>query len=142
MSNRYRLITGLSAAVVIVAILLCFCFISFNNIEDIFAFNNTNIAQAVDIGDILLEEYEKRSDGKVFDIKAMSALYAKLTGDENKSNISDVAKLGTLTAAGIRDNNDGADLVLTICGQQWTVTYLTKDKSGNTILTLWKAYEA
>ena len=58
MSNRYRLITGLSAAVVIVAVLLCFCFVSFNNINDVFAFNTSNITSgAVDVGDILLEGY-------------------------------------------------------------------------------------
>ena len=138
MSNRYRLITGLSAAVVIVAILLCFCFISFNNIEDIFAFNNTNIAQAVDIGDILLEEYEKRSDGKVFDGNSMAVLYENLTG-ESGADISDVNALGTLTATNIRSNNGGSDIVLTMDGQQWTVTHLTKDSSDNTILTLWQA---
>ena len=81
MSRRYRLVTGLFAAVVIVAVLLCF--ISFNNIEDSFAFTSSNIGLgAEDIGNILLEGYEERSDGKVFDSEAMSALYTKLTGSE------------------------------------------------------------
>ncbi len=131
MSNRYRLITGLSAAVVIVAVLLCFCFVSLSNINDVFAFNDTNIKTgAVDIGDILLEGYADRADGKVFNEDAMSALYAKLTGDKSKSEISDVDALGTLTAADIRAKNSNKDIVLTMDGQKWTVTHLTKDNSG------------
>ena len=69
----------------------------------------------------------------------MSALYAKLTGDVAKSKISDVTALGTLTAADIRAKNSNKDIVLTMDGQKWTVTHLTKDNSGNTIATLWQA---
>ncbi|MDE6550718.1 MAG: hypothetical protein K2M44_04405, partial [Clostridia bacterium] len=69
----------------------------------------------------------------------MESLYSKLTGDESNSDISDVDALGTLTAAQIRAKNGNKDIVLTIDDQQWTVTYLTKDKSGNTIVTLWLA---
>ena len=69
-----------AAAIIIVAVLLCFCFISFNNINDVFAFNKGNIKDgAVDIGDILLEGYEDRTDGKVFDGESMAVLYEKLT---------------------------------------------------------------
>ena len=76
MSRRYRLITGLSAAVVIVAVLLCLCFVSFDNINDVFGFTTDNIEEgAVDIGDILLEGYADRSDGKVFDGESMAVLY-------------------------------------------------------------------
>ncbi|MCI8326116.1 MAG: hypothetical protein HFH71_06200, partial [Clostridia bacterium] len=143
MSRRYRLITGMSAAVVIVAILICLCFVSFNNINDVFAFNTSNITSgAVDVGDILLEGYADRTDGKVFNKDIMSELYTKLTGDKSKSGISDVDALGTLTAADIRAKNEGKDIVLTMDGQQWTVTHLTKDSSGKTIVTLWRASES
>ncbi len=142
MSNRYRLITGLSAAVIIVAVLLCFCFVSFDNIDDVFAFNDTNIKTgAVDIGDILLEGYSDRMDGKVFNGESMAALYEKLTG-KTGAEIGDVDALGTLTAADIRAKNGNKDIVLTMDGQKWTVTHLTKDRSGNTIVTLWKASES
>ena len=140
MSRRYGLITGLSAAVVTVAVLLCLCFVSFNNINDVFAFRDDNIAEgAVDIGDILLEGYADRTDGKVFNEDAMAVLYEKLTGDSTKTDISDVDALGTLSAADIRSKNGNKDIVLTMDGQKWTVTYFTKDKSGNTIVTLWLA---
>ena len=67
MSRKYSLITGLSAAVVIVAILLCFCFVSFNNIKDVFAFTDeTIVSGTVDVGNILLDGYADHADGKVF----------------------------------------------------------------------------
>ena len=142
MSNRYRLITGLSAAVVVVAVLLCCCFISFNNINDVFAFTSENIAEgAVDIGDILLEGYADRADSKVFNGDAMAALYEKLTG-KTGAEIGDVDALGTLTAKQIRAKNGNKDIVLTMDGQQWTVTHLTKDTSGSAIATLWQVSES
>ena len=142
MSNRYRLITGLSAAVIIVAVLLCCCFVSFNNINDVFAFTTSNITSgAVDVGDILLNGYADRTDGKVFNGESMTALYEKLTG-KTGAEIGDVDALGTLTAKQIRAKNGNKDIVLTMDGQQWTVTHLTKDTSGNTIATLWQATES
>ena len=141
MSRRYRLITWVSAAVIIVAVLLCLCFVSFNNINDVFAFTDENIAEgAVDIGDILLEGYADRADGKVFYKEQMTALYEKLTG-KTGAEIRDVDALGTLTAADIRAKNGNKDIVLIMDGQKWTVTHLTKDSSGNTIATLWQASE-
>ncbi len=142
MSRRYRYISVFAAAVIIVAVLLCFCFVSFNNINDVFAFTTSNITSgAVDIGDILLEGYADRTDGKVFDGEAMAALYEKLTG-KTGAEIGDVDALGTLTAKQIRAKNSNKDIVLTMDGQQWTVTHLTKDNSGNTIATLWQSSNA
>ncbi|MDE6550970.1 MAG: MBG domain-containing protein, partial [Clostridia bacterium] len=139
-TKRYRLISTLSAAIIVVAVLLCFCFISLDNIGDVFAFTTSNIASgAVDVGDILLEGYADRTDGKVFNGEAMQSLYAKLTGDAAKDTIDDVDALGTQTAAQIYAKNGNKDIVLTMDGQKWTVTHLTKDRSGNTIATLWLA---
>ena len=142
MSRRYRLVTGLFAYMVIIAILLCFCFVSFDNVDDVFAFSSSNLELgSVDIGDILLEGYADRADGKVFYKEQMTALYEKLTG-KTGAEIGDVDALGTLTAADIRAKNGNKDIVLTMDGQQWTVTHLTKDTSGNTIATLWQATES
>ena len=142
MSRRYRYISTCFAAIIIVAVLLCCCFISFNNINDVFAFTASNInSGAVDVGDILLEGYADRADGKVFNGKSMTALYEKLTG-KTGAEIGDVDALGTLTAKQIRAKNGNKDIVLTMDGQKWTVTHLTKDSSGNTIATLWQATES
>ncbi len=139
MSRRYRYISVFAAAVIIVAVLLCFCFVSFDNINDVFAFTTTNITSgAVDVGDILLDGYADRADGKVFNGESMAALYEKLTG-KTGAEIGDVDALGTLTAKQIRAKNGNKDIVLTMDRQQWTVAYLTKDNSGSTIVTLWQA---
>ncbi len=123
---------------VIVAILLCLCFVSLDNINDVFAFTDDNIEDgAIDIGDILIEDYYNRTDGKVFNGEAMQSLYMLLTGDKSKAEISDVDNLGTLTAADLRNKNDEKDIVLSMDGQKWTVAHLTKDRSGNTIVTIW-----
>ncbi len=139
MSRRYRLVTGLFAAIIIFAVLLCFCFIPFDNINDVFAFTSSNITLgSVDIGNILLDGYEDRTDGVVFNEDSMSLLYQKLSGVAG-AKIEDVDALGTLTAKQIRAKNGNKDIVLTMDGQKWTVTHLTKDTSGNTIATLWHA---
>ena len=94
MITRYRLSSASIAAVIIVAVLLCFCIISSNNISDIFAFNDSNInTGAIDIGNVLLNGYENRSDGKTFNGNAMTTLYEKLTGKAG-AEISHVDALG------------------------------------------------
>ncbi|MDE6551075.1 MAG: MBG domain-containing protein, partial [Clostridia bacterium] len=101
-----------------------------------------NESTVVDIGDILLEGYADRTDGKVFNGEAMQSLYAKLTGNAAKNTIDDVDALGTQTAEQIRSKNGNKDIVLTMDGQKWTVAHLTKDRSGNMIATLWLATNA
>ena len=59
LSRGYRLISGLCAAVIIVAVLLCF--ISVNNVGNSFAFTSSNVGLgAVDIGNILLGGYGRK----------------------------------------------------------------------------------
>ncbi|MDE6550976.1 MAG: hypothetical protein K2M44_05720, partial [Clostridia bacterium] len=92
------------------------------------------------MGDILLDGYSGRSDGKVFYKDNMDVLFEKLTG-KKEAEISDVDALGTLTAADIRAKNGNKDIVLTMDGRKWTITHITKDRSGNTIATLLLALE-
>ena len=122
MSRRYRLVTGLFAAIIIFAVLLCFCFIPFDNINDVFAFTSSNITLgSVDIGNILLDGYEDRTDGVVFNEDSMSLLYQKLSGVAG-AKIEDVTSLATQTSAQMRSRNGNKDIVLTMNGQKWTVT--------------------
>ncbi|MDE6550932.1 MAG: hypothetical protein K2M44_05495, partial [Clostridia bacterium] len=143
--SRYKLISAVIAAIIIVAVLLCFCLISFDNAIDVFAFDDYYLTDeyTVDIGNILLDGYADRADKKVFDSEAMQSLFAKLTGNSDKNTIDDVHKLlqdvDAVTAADIYTKNGNKDIVLTMEGQKWTVTHLTKDRSGNTIVTLWLA---
>ena len=44
-----------------------------------------------------------------------------------------------VTANTMRSYNGSKDILVTLGGLQWTVTYLSQDKNGNPILTLWLA---
>ena len=145
MISRYRSYYILIVAAIVIAVTMCFCLISFIDMDYASAFTSSNISDAEDIGDILLEGYENRGDGKVFDGEIMQALYSSITGVDGAdiANIDSILDVdGEITAATIRDNNEGQDIVFTMDGQQWTVTHLTKDSSGNTIATLWQAKNA
>ncbi|MDE6551045.1 MAG: hypothetical protein K2M44_06080, partial [Clostridia bacterium] len=141
-AKKYKSVSAICAAIVIALVLLCYSFISPDNIDDVFAFYNDDdvLEDAIDIGNIVLNNYDERTDGKVFNSDVMKTLYALLTGDEAKSEIDDVEALDTLTAADLRTHNNNKDIVLTLDDKKWTVTHLTKDRSGNTIVTLWLAY--
>ncbi len=54
----------------------------------------------------------------------------------NMSNIYSLAANKT-TSFTMRNNNGGTDIIVTLCGLTWSPTYLSKDKNGNSILTLW-----
>ncbi|MDE6551021.1 MAG: hypothetical protein K2M44_05950, partial [Clostridia bacterium] len=144
LGSRCKLISAVIAAIVVCAVLICFGFVSFDNAGDVFAFSADNLTEdaIVDIGDILLKDYADRSDGKVFDGEVMQSLFAKLTGDADKNTIDDVDDLlqdvDEVTALQMYTKNGNKDIVLTMDGRQWTVTHLTKDRSGNTIATLWQ----
>ena len=139
MSNKRVIYTAMAIAIVL-AVVCCALLMAMP--RSAFAFTTSNMTSgAVDIGDILLEGYADRADGKVFNGESMAALYEKLTG-KTGAEIGDVDALGTLTAKQIRAKNGNKDIVLTMDGQKWTVTHLTKDNSGNTIATLWQATES
>ena len=67
MISKYRSYYILIVAAIVIAVTMCFCLISFSNMDYVSAFTSSNISAAEDIGDILLEKYENRGDGKVFD---------------------------------------------------------------------------
>lgn len=68
----------------------------------------------------------------------LDVLYNLLTGLPS-ATLEDVNNLGIQTSADIRDKNDGKDIVVTFGGYDWTVTYLTEDRSGNLVCDLWLA---
>ncbi|MDE5618108.1 MAG: hypothetical protein K2I79_01305, partial [Clostridia bacterium] len=132
----------LICVLVMVAILLIAVnyIFAFYNVNDAFAFNSSNINDSVDIGNLLLDNYSDRKDGKVFNSESMTKLYEKLCGKEN-ATIDDVAKLGVLDAGQIRKKNGNKDIILTIDNKQWTVTYLgvTNETQPQLYITLWLA---
>ena len=69
----------------------------------------------------------------------------------NKKDYTSVSEMTTLAnsnnpnksiikgfpASKVRENNDGLDIVVTLCGLTWYVSYLSTDTSGNPIITFW-----
>ncbi len=73
----------------------------------------------------------------------LNALYAAVNagtaGNSYESLKETLGKAanGVLSSADIRANNGGNDVKVTLGGLTWYVTYLSKDKTGNVIATLW-----
>ncbi|MDE5990757.1 MAG: hypothetical protein K2H36_04120, partial [Clostridia bacterium] len=99
------------------------------------------------IGDLLLKNYETRTDNVVFDGKQLDVLYAALLGEEKKT-INDVKSETSGTSAvktseDFRNSyTDSKDIVVTLGGYKWTAVYLSNTKadgSGDPVVTLWLA---
>ena len=91
---------------------------------------------------------DSSSGNNYFDGAKLRQLYSAIIGGNSASLIdinTELAGSGQITAANIRNNNkdnsypSGRDIVVTFGGFEWTVTHLTKDRTGNTIATLWLA---
>ena len=99
-------------------------------------------AQTTNIGDILLNNYESKD--KKFDGEQLSKLYAQITGLSN-ATYTEVIKAAkeTKTSAFFRDTDNtqtgGKLITLTIDGMIWNAVYLSTNKVGEPILTLWLA---
>lgn len=104
-------------------------------------------AQTVPIGDIVLSDYTKpRPDNNVFDGEKMNKLYARLLNNDNATyETVKSAAAGKLTAANIRANNGNKLLTLEMgkdaSGNSlvWNAVYLSTNRDGDPILTLWMA---
>ncbi len=85
---------------------------------------------------------DKSNNSKHFYGENLTKLYSAIMGTSN-ADIADinsvVSSSGQLTSQNIRDNNGGKDVVVTLGSMEWTVTHITKDRSGNAIATLWRA---
>ena len=85
---------------------------------------------------------DKSNNSKHFYGENLTKLYSAIMGTTN-ADIADinsvVSSSGQLTSQNIRDNNGGKDVVVTLGSMEWTVTHITKDRSGNAIATLWRA---
>ncbi|MDE7337168.1 MAG: hypothetical protein K2N32_03545, partial [Clostridia bacterium] len=77
--------------------------------------------------------------GNVFYGEIFWQLISQISGvdDPNKNTLN--ALPATKTSAEFRELNDGKDVVVTIGGKKWIATYLSKNDSGEPILTLWLA---
>ena len=96
----------------------------------------------------LLYEYLTTESEELFEFdssapsaSALTALLSALNAD-NDNTYAELRKAvnengGYLDAEQIRANNGGKDIVVYLRGRQWYVPFVSKDKSGNIIATLW-----
>ena len=59
-AKKYKSVSAICAAIVIALVLLCYSFISPDNIDNVFAFYNDDyvLKEAIDIGNIMLNNYD------------------------------------------------------------------------------------
>ncbi|MDE6550493.1 MAG: bacterial Ig-like domain-containing protein [Clostridia bacterium] len=103
--------------------------------------SNSN-ADIIKVGE-LYKGADTLNSTKHFSGENLSELYNAIIG-ANDSKLSDINSLlsggAQITSEDIRTNNNGKDIVVSFGGFEWTVTHLTKDKSGAyTVATLWLA---
>ncbi|MDE5990675.1 MAG: hypothetical protein K2H36_03710, partial [Clostridia bacterium] len=142
MDIRKKKIKGYFALTVILITCLCIVsamsfFMPYKRTEAI-----SDLQQVKDLGNLLVDNYEGKE--KIFDGNQLSKLYSALLSEDG-ATYADV-KSATSGANGVKTSedfrseyNDGKDLVVTIGGIEWSAMYLSTNRSGDPILTLWQA---
>ncbi len=121
------------------------------NIKSSFAFTSENTgSDAVKINELWLDSVKKFNGDNV-------NLLLQLISNDVSSNVFDLSKIkqqatATKDASEIRQTeltatfnginlqkSNGQDIIVTLGGLDWTVTYLSQDQNNNPILTLWLA---
>ncbi len=101
-------------------------------------------APTTNIGDLLFSNYADRPDKKFFDGEQLDKLYAQITGKENATykDVEDAAK-EIKTSENFRSSENtqtgGKLITFTMLGMDWNAVYLSTNRSGEPILTVWQA---
>ncbi len=100
----------------------------------------TNLSTTTNLGDIVLSDYETRTDNNVFDGEMLDKLYAQLTGNPNATydNVVSAAQ-STRNSEDFYNQNSNKAITLTIDNKVWSAMYLSTNNNGDPILTLWLA---
>ncbi len=141
MKMRHFNNTGARFAIslIVLATVLTFCAAGILMQSDS-AYAITDTSATVTVGELLLSDYDTRTDGLKFNGEMLVDLFGYLNSGSGHARVSDVASKGTMTAQQIRDKIAGdKDIVVKFGDMDWTVAYVTQDNSGNTIATLWLA---
>ena len=107
------------------------------------------------INDLALDQEKSRyvrvdeiwdEENKIFNLENLSTLYSYITGLE-QANVNEINTIlnssgGVFSAEDIRNNvvgkkGEGKDVIVRIGGYDWYVTYLSKSKNEEPVLTLW-----
>ncbi len=123
------------------SIILCLCMASLivlfmpNNITEA----TLSTSNSISIPELLVDGYEDLPSGSssVFNSDNVTQLLEKISGVDG-ANIATIKELGTKDSSFFRGKNGNKDIVVTLGGFNWTVTYLTQ-ANGSVILDLWMA---
>ena len=142
--NKFAVLT----VAFIVAALIC-CSLYYVNFKGVAAaMTDTSDANTENIVvDEILKGKDSVNGDSYFDSAKLSQLYSAIGGSSavSLSDINTALSGGQITSTDIRNNNKdddhplGRDIIVQFGGFKWTVTHVTKDRSGNIIATLWQA---
>ena len=143
LANKKRYILIAISLIVILAMTMLFAVLGiiFDENKKADAITSSNITtQSTNLGEMLLNGYENDLTGKgyVFDKEIFWELISQISNG-TVTDQSGLSTLGTRTSADFRSYNGDKDVVVTIDGKKWIATYLSKNSSGEPILTLWLA---
>ncbi|MDE5616989.1 MAG: hypothetical protein K2I78_04295, partial [Clostridia bacterium] len=105
----------------------------------------TNVAniesQSTNLGEMLLDGYENDTTGKgkVFNGEIFWELIHQISGVANPNMDTLNVLTSVKTSKDFRTSNTTKDVTVKINGKHWTATYLSTNKNGDPILTLWLA---
>ncbi|MDE6605161.1 MAG: hypothetical protein K2K85_03960, partial [Clostridia bacterium] len=143
MNNVKRIVVN----ILVVALLIMLITITFCSVMNIKAESETSSYAQINITELLLDGYENEptESKKIFNPKALTDLFQSLSGEENADISTILKKLdtnGAMTSADIRklnkENDIEKDIVVTLGGKQWYVTYVTK-VGEEVVVDLWLA---
>ncbi|MDE5616568.1 MAG: hypothetical protein K2I78_02125, partial [Clostridia bacterium] len=97
-----------------------------------------DLSNTTNIGELLVDNYATRADKMVFNGSNLELLYKQMTGTATYEKVKELAK-GTLDSNNFRTNNSGKSITVTIDGIVWNAVYLSTNRQGDPIITLWQA---
>ena len=138
MDIRKKKIKGI--IIVSLLIIACFCMAS---VIAVFIPNKTadaiyDLSSCTNIGELLSKDYATREDKMIFNSNNLDLLYKQLTGTATYDKVLELSEK-TLNGDNFRTNNNGKDITVTINGLIWNATYLSRNRDGDPIVTLWLA---
>lgn len=108
------------------------------------AYASAVVTERDESGYVKVDELWNSETQKMSDVN-LDTLIKYLTGND-KGGYSDLLKLAKETrnasdfrSTAISGKTSSQDIILTLGGLEWTSTYLSTDKNGNVVLTLWLA---
>ncbi|MDE5990005.1 MAG: hypothetical protein K2H36_00290, partial [Clostridia bacterium] len=138
MDIRKRKVKGIFVLSVLIILCLCTvsvltCFTSSKSADAI-----SDLSSTTNIGELLLDNYATRADKMVFNGSNLELLYKQLTGTATYEKVKELAP-GRLNCDNFYTQNGNKAITVMIDNIVWNAVYLSTNRDGDPILTLWQA---